>query len=229
MVKHLERDLETLQADILRLAGEVETAVTRATEALRLGDTRLAQEVIDGDADIDEGENRIGEECLRLLAVHQPVAGDLRRVTAALMVATDLERMADLAEDIAGRAIALAAGPSPEVPNKLQRMADLTVVMVRQCLQAFFGLNTDLARTVCRLDDEVDRYNTEIIADLVEMMRADPAQVEPGLSLFSATRHLERIADHATNIAEDVIYLVQGEIVRHHPEVILPDLPQPGD
>jgi phosphate transport system protein len=223
MVKHLERDLENLQGDIRILAQEVETAVQKATEALRMRDIRLAQEVIAGDNDIDEGENRIEEECLRLLALHQPVASDLRRVVTAMMISTDLERMGDLAEDIAGRAIALADGPTLAVPDKLQRMADLTAIMVRQSLEAFFRLDTHLARTLGRLDDDVDRYNAEIISELVETMRDDPALVEPGLSLFSATRHLERIADHATNIAEDVIYLVEGEIVRHHPELFTSD------
>jgi phosphate transport system protein len=131
--------------------------------------------------------------------------------------------MGDLAEDIAGRAIALADGPGLPVPDKLQRMVDLTAVMVQQSLEAFFRLDTQMARTLARLDDDVDRYNSEIIAELIETMRDDPALVEPGLSLFSATRHLERIADHATNIAEDVIYLVEGEIVRHHPELFTSD------
>jgi phosphate transport system protein len=221
MRKHLERDLENLQNDLLALARAVEQAVYKATQALQARDVALAQEVIEGDNGIDQGENLIGEECLKMLAMHQPVATDLRRIAAALMITTDLERMADLAEDIAGRAIALAGAPELAVSDRLQRMADLTTVMVRQSLDAFIGLDTRLARAVCRLDDEVDRYNREIIAELVAAMRANPEElVEAGLSLFSATRHLERIADHATNIAEDVIYLAEGEIVRHHPEAI---------
>jgi phosphate transport system protein len=221
MTKHLEQDLDHLQGDILSLAQAVEQAVHKATLALRTGDVRLAQEVIAGEQHIDEDENLIEEECLRMLVIHQPVAIDLRRVTAAMMINVDLERMADLAEEIAERAIALAGASSFPVPDKLQRMADLTTVMVRQSIEAFINLDTSLARALCRLDDEVDRYNVEIIGELVETMRKDPpALVEIGLSLFSATRHLERIADHATNIAEDVIYLVEGEIVRHHPEAL---------
>src|SRR5207248_7052176 len=134
---------------------------------------------------------------------------------AALKIHTDLERMADLAEDIAERALHLAHLPAIPVPDKLQRMTDLTTAMVHQSLDAFVNLDARQARLVCRLDDEVDRYNTEIIRELITAMRATPAMVEPGLSFFSATRHLERIADHATNIAEDVVYLVEGEIVRH--------------
>src|SRR5262249_51791926 len=152
-----------------------------------------------------------------ILALHQPVAVDLRRIAAALKVNTDLERMGDLAEDIAERVIHLTSLPPIPVPEKLQRMTDLTTSMVRQSLDAFVQLDTSLAYRVCRLDDEVDRYNNEIIQELIRMMQASPAMVEPGLSLFSATRHLERVADHATNIAEDVVYLVEGTIIRHRP------------
>jgi phosphate transport system protein len=222
MVKHLERDLENLQQDIVDLARAVEQAIFKAAQALQMRDAALAQEVIAGDADIDQGENLIEEECLKMLALHQPVAVDLRRVVAAMMINVDLERMGDLAEDIAGRAIALAGVPALECSDRLQRMVDLATMMVRQSLEAFVNLDPNLARTVCRLDDEVDRYNREIIEELVEAMQQRPELVEAGLSLFSATRHLERIADHATNIAEDVIYLVEGEIVRHHPEALEP-------
>jgi phosphate transport system protein len=221
MVKHLERDLDNLQHDIMDLARAVEQAIQKATRALRERDVALAQEVIDGDRGIDQGENLIEEECLKMLAVHQPVAIDLRRVAAAMMINVDLERMADLAENIAERAIALADAPEVEVSDRLQRMADLTAVMVRQSLESFVNLDTQAARAVCRLDDEVDRYNREIIAELVKAMRR-PELVEAGLSLFSATRHLENIADHATNIAEDVLYLVEGEIVRHNPDAVRP-------
>jgi phosphate transport system protein len=218
MVKHLERDLEALQRDILGMAQAVEQAVDKATRALRTRDVALAEEVIAGDSGIDQGENLVEEECLKLLALYQPVAIDLRRITAAMMINVDLERMADLAVNIAERAIALVGQPALAASDRLGGMADLTTRMVRQALEAFVTLDTRLARAVCRLDDEVDRHNGEIIAELVASMRQDPALIEVGLSLFSATRHLERIADHATNIAEDVIYLVEGEIVRHHPE-----------
>jgi phosphate transport system protein len=126
--------------------------------------------------------------------------------------------MADLAVDIAERALRLAELPFIPVPEKLQRMANRTTAMVRQSLEAFVNLDTRQARRVCRLDDEVDRYNAAIIQELIQTVQASPQLAEAALSLFSAVRHLERIADHATNIAEDVIYLVEGEIVRHHPE-----------
>jgi phosphate transport system protein len=223
MSKHLERDLDNLQKDLLALAASVEEAIYKAIRALQERDVPLAEEVIDGDNDIDEEENLVEEECLKVLALHQPVAVDLRRVTSVLQINTDLERMADLAEDIAERAVALARWPAIPIPSDLQRMTDLASSMVRQALDAFVNLDAKLARLVCRLDDEVDRYNKLIILELIQLMQRSPDMVEPGLSFFSATRHLERIADHATNIAEDVIYLVEGAIVRHRPAAVRGD------
>lgn len=217
MTKHLERDLESLQHDILSMAASVEDAIHKATRALQSRDPVLAQEVIAGDNEIDEEENHVEEKCLKILALHQPVAIDLRRIAAVIKINSELERMADLAEEIAERALSLAEGPHIPIPEKLQRMADLTTSMVRQSLDAFVNLDTRLARVVCRLDDEVDRYNRTMVDDLMRIMRESPDMVEPGVSMFSATRHLERIADHATNIAEDVVYLVEGEIIRHRP------------
>jgi phosphate transport system protein len=220
MSKHLERDLEDLQRDILALAASVEEAIHKATRALQERDLRLAQEVIEGDTEIDLEENHVEEECLKMLALHQPVAVDLRRVAAALKINTDLERMADLAEDIAERALALSRPPLIPIPAKLQQMTDLTATMVRGSLDAFVNLDAQHARRMCRMDDEIDRYNDEIIDEIVHTMKESPEMVSPGLSLFSATRHLERIADHATNIAEEVVYLVEGEIIRHHPAAV---------
>jgi phosphate transport system protein len=223
MAKHLQRDLDNLQRDLLALAALVEEAIHKAIHALQNRDVRLARDVIAGDSQIDQEENRVNEDCLKILALHQPVAVDLRRIAAAMMISTDLERMGDLAEDIADRAVTLARPPLIPIPHKLQRMTDLTTLMVRQSLDAFVEMNTRLARVVWHLDDEVDSYNNEIIQELIAVMQMSPDMVEPGLSLFSATRHLERIADHATNIAEDVVYLVEGEIVRHRPAAVQMD------
>jgi phosphate transport system protein len=220
MAKHLQRDLEYLQRDLLTLAASVEEAIHKAIRSLQDREGALAQQVIDGDTEIDREENHVEEECLKMLALHQPVASDLRRIIAALKINTELERMGDLAEDIAERAQCLAHMPEVPFPPKLQRMTDLTTLMVRQSLDAFVHLDARLARQVCRLDDEVDRYNREIIAELIKAMQEAPERVEAGLSYFSAIRHLERIADHATNIAEDVVYLVEGEIVRHRPSAV---------
>ncbi len=217
MSKHLQRDLESLHQKLLALAASVEESIYAATRALRERDCALARRVIDGDAQIDAEENRIEEECLKVLALHQPVAVDLRRIVAVLKINTDLERMGDLAEDIAGRALHLAREPAVPIPEKLGRLAELAARMVRRGLDSFVDLNPRLAREVVRLDDEADRYNDEIIAELVGLMQGSAEMVEAGLSLFSATRHLERIADHATNIAEDAVYLVEGTIIRHRP------------
>jgi phosphate transport system protein len=219
MPKQLQLDLERIHQNLLTLAASVESAIHNATEALRERDDRLARQVIRGDDAIDREENHVENECLMVLARHQPVAGDLRRVCCA-MINVDLERMGDLAVSIAERALALGEHAVVPVPQELQAMTDLTTVMVRNALEAFLREDARLARSVCRLDDEVDRYNLECIEEIVAAMKEDVALVEPGLSLFSAVRHLERIADHATSIAEDVVYLVEGEIVRHRPEAL---------
>jgi len=223
MSKHLQRDLDNLQRDLLALAASVEEAIHKSIKALIERQSSQAQEVIEGDNAIDAEENHVEEECLKLLALHQPVAVDLRRIAAALKINAELERMADLAEDIAERALHLTSFAPLPMPPMLQRMTDMTASMVRQSLDAFVNLDAQLARRVIRLDDEVDRFNHDIIEELIEMMRRSPELVEPGLSIFSATRHLERIADHATNIAEDVVYMVEGEIVRHRPAAIAVD------
>ena len=215
MRNHFRRDFDALQQDLALLGALAERSLDKALAALRDRDAPLARQVVAWDAEVDAQENRIHEECLKMLALHQPVASDLRRIGAAMMITTDLERMGDLAEEIAERACAIAVGPPIPIPDKLQRMSDLTTMMVRQALDAFVNLNADQAERVLRMDDEVDRYNDEIIQELIKSMKDSPVMIEPGLSLFSATRHLERIADHATNIAEDVIYLISGEIVRH--------------
>jgi phosphate transport system protein len=216
-MKHLLRDLDNLQRSIVSMAAAVEEAVYKAIRALQERQVGLAEEVLDGEDEIDEHENRIEEDCLKMLALHQPVATDLRRIVVALRIINDLERMGDLATDIGERATVLARLPAIPVPPQLQKMTDLTISMVRQALDAFVNLDTRLARTVCRIDDEVDQYNRECIDELIKLMKQSPANVEAGLSMFSAVRHLERIADHATNIAEEVVYLVQGELIRHRP------------
>jgi phosphate transport system protein len=217
MSKHWERDLDNLQRHLMVLAASVEEAIFKGTRSLQERNPSLAREVVEGDSVIDQEENYIENECLKMLALHQPVAIDLRRIIAALKINTDLERMADLSVNIAERALSLAELPRIAVPDKLQRMTDLTTAMVRQSLDAFVMLNAEQARQVIRLDDEVDLYNREIIEALIAHMQQAPEQVPAFLAFFSAVRQLERIADHATNIAEDVVYLIEGEIIRHHP------------
>lgn len=220
MSKHLVRDLENLQRRVLVMAGCVEEAIYKSIQALQEHDKALAYEVIEGDNRVDEFDNAVSEECLKLMALHQPVASDLRRIATVFMIGIDLERMGDLAADIAERAITFASPDAIPIPDKLPRMTDITTSMVRQSLDSFVNLDSKQARRVIRLDDEVDRYNVEIIDELIERMKINPETIEPNLSLFSAVRHLERIADHATNIAEDVLYLVDGELVRHKRQTI---------
>src|SRR5262249_18760552 len=157
-----ERDLDSLQRDILTLAGSVEEAIYKSIRSLQEREVGLAQQVVDGDTTIDRQENPVEEECLKLLALHPPGAMYLRPVAAILKINTDLERMADLAVDIAERSLVLAQPPYVSIPPGLQRMTDLTTSMVRQSLDAFVNLDARLARRVWRLDDEVDRFNDEI-------------------------------------------------------------------
>ncbi len=218
MSKHLERDLGYLQRSLVSAARFVERAIQKSLRSLHGRDPILAQEVIDEDFTIDLEEIHIEEECLKVLALHQPVAADLRRVMSILKMNLEIERIADLAESIAERSLNIQFGHAISIPADLRKMSDVATSMLRLAVDAFVDLNTELARTVCRLDDQVDEFESVIIAELVRLMKERAELVEPGLSLYAITRHIERIADHATNIAEDVMYLVQGKIVRHHAE-----------
>jgi phosphate transport system protein len=215
MTKHLHRDLERLNQEILTLSAQVEEMIDQASRALCETENGKVTEIIEADNAVDFREVIIEEECLKMLALHQPVAIDLRRIATVLKVNIDLERIADLAVNIADRAQSLHERPDFPIPAKMSRMFRMAIQMVRDALNAFFEYNTDLARDVCQRDDEVDEVNREIIAELIELMENNPRFVAPAIHCFSAARHLERIADHATNIAEDVVYLVEGEIVRH--------------
>src|SRR5437588_3173701 len=174
MSTHLNRDLENVQRRILSLASAVEELVEKSIRALFDRDGELARTLMESDTPIDMEENVIEEECLKILALHQPVAVDLRRVAAIVKINSDLERMADLAVNIAERALALAQGPEVPVPGTFRRMTDLTNMMVRDSLDAFLTLDVALAKRVCRLDDEVDRYNREIIEDVGAFMKEAP-------------------------------------------------------
>lgn len=219
-MKHLERDLEHLQRDILALSARVEETIDKSSRALRERRLDLAEEVLKGDDDIDRRDVQIEEECLKMLALHQPMAVDLRRIATVMKINTDLERIADLAANIAERATYLATQPDFPIPTKLERMVDLATMMVRSAIDSFVHLDARAARQVCKLDDEVDRYNRDIIEEMIKLMRERPELIPAVMHCFSASRHVERIADHATNIAEDVIYLVEGEIARHKQERI---------
>jgi phosphate transport system protein len=216
MSKHLERDLEALEREVLAQSSRVEEMITKACQAITDRRIDVAAEVAASEAEINVREVRIEEECLKILALHQPVAIDLRRTTTVLKINTELERIGDLAVNIAERAISLVEYPDFVVPSKLEQMSRKATSMVHDALDAFVDQDVQAARDVCLRDDEIDSLNRQLIRDLCDTMRRRSDMVEAALHVFSITRHVERIGDCATNVAEDVIYLVEGEIARHH-------------
>ena len=215
MPLHLQRDLDHLHHEVLSLSGVVEEMLEKATRALFERNAIIADEVIQFDEIVDEREVQIEEECLKALALHQPVAVDLRRVATVMKVNNDLERMADLAVNLAERAKSVIEFPTFVIPQRLARMVDMTKNMVTDVLDSFVNMDVEAASRVAAMDTEVDKMNCEIIEELQKVMRERPDQVVPALHCFSASRHIERISDHAVNIADDVIYMVEGVIVRH--------------
>jgi phosphate transport system protein len=216
----MQRDLEKLEKLVLKMATLVEESVFQATKSLLERDAVLAGRVVETDNLIDQLENDVQDECMKMLALHQPVAVDLRRICSVLQISTDLERMGDLATAIAVRSEAVRLTPSLTIPERVQPMTAQAVQMVRRSLDAFVNLDVPAARAVILLDVLVDEDNAAVIADLIEEMKRKPHHIEATISLFSAVRHIERIADHATNIAEDVIYVADGEQVRHNKEAL---------
>ena len=212
---HLHQDLERLEKSLLYLAAQVEDAVRKALAAVLERRPDLAEEVIRGDRVIDEREVEIEEECLKLLALHQPVATDMRWLISVVKTNSDLERMADLACNIAERAKSLEIYPLFPAPRQIAEMVHISTRMVRDALDSFVEMDAAKAARVISDDDRMDALNLDVIGQLQDTMRSSPDNVDPALHCFSASRHLERIADLATNIAEDLIYLVEGRIVRH--------------
>ncbi|MDX1967784.1 MAG: phosphate signaling complex protein PhoU [Planctomycetaceae bacterium] len=212
---HLVRDLDSLHRLVLTMCARVEDMIHAAVATLHHPDYDRAREIVAQDDDIDTLDVEIEEECLKLLALHQPVAIDLRRITTVMKISAELERVADLGVSIAQRALGIISSPELTIPETLQEMSRRALDMLHQSIDAYVHLDVRLARQVCQLDEAVDALNREIIAELTMLMRHRPDLVEPAVHLFSAARQVERIADHATNIAEDVVYLVQGEIIRH--------------
>lgn len=215
MSVHLHRDMENLQKMVLGLSAVAEEMIDRARRVFCERKFDEANAVIAMDSEVDEREVAIEEECLKMLALHQPVASDLRRIAAVLKINNDIERIADLAVNIAQRSQCLADFPEFVVPERVVQMVDLTTQMVRSVMDTFVNLDAQAARRIIRLDDTVDQHNREIIDDLQGQMQERPQSVAACLHCFSAVRHVERIADHAVSIAEDVIYLAEGAIVRH--------------
>ncbi len=221
MMHHLARDLERLKAELLSMGGMVEELTGLAVRSVVERRVDLAREVIDADDRVDDRELALEDHCLKMLALHQPVAVDLRFIITCLKVNNDLERMGDLAVNIAERARYLARHTPLATPLDLTAMADKVRGMVRDSLDALVRQDMTLARDVLARDDEVDEANRSMFDILQGVMTADPSTVKRAIALLSSSRYLERLADHATNIAEDVIFMGEGEIIRHQTERFL--------
>jgi phosphate transport system protein len=230
MIGHLQRELEKLKKQILALGALAESRVEASIKAVEDMDETAAQWIITADHEVDEKEVEVEEECLKLLALYQPVAVDLRFIAVVIKINNDLERIADEAVNIARRVKDIRRLESPPENGRtiafdIREMGEKTLVMLKKSLDALVHLDTDLAYMVLFRDDEVDELYRKASGALQEAIRMDPNQVGLWLNLLLTARHLERIGDHATNIAEEVIYLVQGQTVRH---MNVKSLKQPG-
>jgi len=217
-LRHFEEELAELKSKLLEMSGLVESAIFRSVTALTTLDRELAKSVISNEEKINLMEIEIDDAATRLLALHQPMASDLRFLTAAIKINNDLERMGDLAVKIAERALSLMEQPPVKPEIDIPQVARLAESMVRRSLDAFVKRDSELARSVLTADDEVDDLRSAIYEELIRNMQAEPATIPQCVNLMSVVRSLERIADHSTNIAEDVLYLVEGIDVRHHAE-----------
>lgn len=217
-VRHFIEELDELRNKLLEMAGLVESGIHKSVLALVDRDEEKAQKVLRSEARINQMEIEIDDFAVGLLARHQPMARDLRFVTAAIKINSDLERMGDLAVNIVERSLSLMRQPSVKPLIDVPHMAKLVESMVRKSLDSFVKRDAGLAREVLLSDDAVDDLRDGVYQELVRFMERDPATVSRALDLIFVARNLERIADHATNIAEDVLFLVQGVDVRHHAE-----------
>ena len=216
-VPHFREELEALQGRLLEMGGLAEERVRMAVQGLTARDTALTEKVMRGDEPINALHIEVDDRCIRLLALHQPMATDLRAVVAAVKINTDLERVGDLAVNIAEAAKRYAIHPPVKKLVDIPQMGDIAQAMLRDALDAYVRRDTALAHKVLNEDDRLDGLKTQVFRELLTFMLQDPNTVEPALDLILVSRHLERIGDHATNIAEDVIFMVSALDVRHHP------------
>ncbi|NOU36098.1 MAG: phosphate signaling complex protein PhoU [Kiritimatiellaceae bacterium] len=214
-------EVEKLKKQILMMSAQVEESLILSVKALLTRDEQLAQQVIRGDFDVDQVEVEVEEEALKILALYQPVAADLRFLTAVLKINNDLERIGDLATNIARRAVKMCKEPALTMPDELGHAATRARDMVRDCLNSFVNFDAGLAKAVCGSDDEVDRLCSQVRRFVEAQILQYPARISCYLDMLLVSRNIERIGDHATNISEDVIYLVEGTIVRHRPEATI--------
>jgi len=216
METHFHQELNHLKGELLKMAGLAEQAIANAIDALVRRDTVLAEKTIREDEAINEMELEIDELSLKLLALYQPLAADLRFITSAMRINIELERIGDLAVNIAERVLSLNQEPQLKPYIDIPRMAEITKNMVKEVLDAFVSGNADLARAVCERDDQVDNLNDQVFRELLSYMLADPKTITRAVHLIIVSKHLERIADHATNIAEGVIFMVKARVIKHH-------------
>ena len=215
MPKRLQKELEKIKKRILYLGAMVEERIRMAIKAMETWDADLAEEIIRKDYEIDELEIEVEEECLKILALHQPVAVDLRFLIATIKINNDLERIGDEAVNIAHRVKNISKRRRLDVSFDFGLMAEKAATMFRLSLDALVNLDLDLAFKVLTLDDEVDQMHRELYDRIKEVMSRNPDYVGYLINLYTTSRHLERVGDHSTNIAEEVIYLIEGEIMRH--------------
>jgi phosphate transport system protein len=215
MAHHLLREIDRLKKNILALGAMVEQSVEQAVKSIEERDVRLAEKVLANDNEIDHAEVDLEEDCLKVLALHQPVAIDLRFIIAVLKINSDLERIGDLACNIAERTLVISKYPQAAIPFDLQGLVEKTKWMLRSSLDSLVNLDTSLARSVRASDDQVDTINREMYDLVKDAIRQRPNDLDILIPYLTVSRNLERIADHATNIAEDVIYMIDGIIARH--------------
>ncbi len=218
MERHFEHEIDALKEQLLLMGGLAENIVHKSVEALRRRDAVLARVVIADDKRIDRLEIEIEEHCVALLALQQPMARDLRFITAALKISNDLERVGDHAVNIAGGALRLAEQPLLKPLVDIPRMAELSTGMLHEALDAFVRRDPDTARRLVRRDDAVDDLNRQIFRELLSYMIEDPATITRGMELILVSRNLERVADLATNVAEEVVFITEARIIKHHAE-----------
>jgi phosphate transport system protein len=219
MGTHFQKELQELKEELLKMAALVEEAISTAVKSLVKRDSDLAKKTFEGEDQINRMEIDIEDRCLKLLALWHPMAADLRFITSAMKIITDLERMGDQAVNIAERAISLNQEPQLKPYIDIPKITEIAQSMVKDVLDAFVNSDSKLARSVCERDDTVDGLNDQVFRELLTFMVSDPQTITRAVHLMIVCRCLERIADHATNIAEDVIFLVNGRVIKHHADV----------
>lgn len=213
--RHFDEELRQLHHKLLEMGGLVEKQIASATEALVQRDDNLARATIARDGTVNRLDVEIDDLCLRLLALHQPAARDLRLITTALKITTDMERIGDMAVNICERALELNQEPPLKPFIDIPRMVEIALGMLRECLNAFVNEDVELALKVCRDDDQIDGITHQVFRELLSYMIEDPHTISRGIRLMFVAKYIERIADHATNIAEMVVFMVRGKSIRH--------------